>query len=276
MNLLPARNRLLLPALVILISWASNPVVAQFEQKLSINLSGGYFNTMGAKGYEPDWAAGTGEQDPTLMPNFKGGYSFAGGIQYNHSRHFSIELNFGIMRSPGWYYDGSGEDTDAFNFLEYEITTTDTSEYDVIERGENEMLLSNMFVGISPRYYFRPGKKLNPFLFAGINLSYFNWTFINHEKDAYERLGRIDEYEESYMDTGLLNWFEDSFCVGPHAGAGIEYAVNDYLGIFTQVSYYFGRLQDGAFHEDLPKQASFHGINVHLGARISFLKSKEL
>jgi opacity protein-like surface antigen len=70
--------------------------------------------------------------------------------------------------------------------------------------------------------------------------------------------------------------FEDSFCAGPYAGAGLEYAVNDFLGLYAQAGYDFARLQDGAFHEDRPKQAGFHAISLRLGARFSFLKSKEL
>lgn len=50
-----------------------NLLMAQFEQMLSVNISGGYFNTFGMHGYEPDWASGPDKLEPTLMPNFDAG-----------------------------------------------------------------------------------------------------------------------------------------------------------------------------------------------------------
>jgi hypothetical protein len=275
MNLRYKKIKLPVIALLIFLAHISGPLIAQFEQKLSINLSGGYFNTMGKHGYVPEWAGPGDEEDPTLMPNFRGGYSFSGGLQYNMSRHFSIEIGFGIMKSNGWYFDYSDDDADPFNYLYYEVVA-DPEVYDILETGEDEMMLSDLWVGIAPRYYFRPGSKLNPFLFAGLNLGYFSRTFVNNQVDAYAKYDLLDVCYEYNENTALINWFEDSYCVGPYGGAGVEYTVNDYLGFFAQASYYFARLQDDAFHEDMPKQAGFHGLNLHLGARISFLRSKDL
>jgi hypothetical protein len=209
------------------------------------------------------------------MPNFNGGYSFSGGLQVNLSRHFSVEIGFGIMKSNSWYFNYSDDPDEPLNYLFYEVVA-DMDIYDIIESGEDEMLLSDLWVGIAPRYYFRPGRKLNPFLFAGLNIGYFNWTFVNNQYEAYERHDLLDIYYEYNENTGLINWFDDSYCLGPYAGAGMEYTVNDHLGCFVQGSYYFARLQDDAFHVDMPKQSGFHAINFHLGTRISFLRSKDL
>ena len=58
-------------------------------------------------------------------------------------------------------------------------------------------------------------------------------------------------------------------------GGGVEYGINEYFGLFAQASYNFIPLKDEAFIYEL-KYADFHSVNIHLGIRLSFLKSKEL
>jgi len=67
----------------------------QFERKLSLNFSAGYFNSVGLNGSEENWE----EHGPALKPNFKGGPSIYAGLQYNFSRHFSLEFTMQQERS---------------------------------------------------------------------------------------------------------------------------------------------------------------------------------
>ena len=270
MNTRLTRIKLPVAALIMILINISGPLMAQFEQKLSVNISGGYFNTFGMIGYEPDWATDPDEQEPTLMPNFDGGPSITAGIQYNFSRHFSVEFQFSYMFSLGWYFDDSDGGPDPVNYLEYNIYDPNTG--DDVASGENYMDMSNLQIGIAPRYYFLPGKRVNPFLFAGITLNNVDVYYENLEKEAYIEHDMLDDYEEPYE---LINWFDYDIGLGITAGAGIEFVISDRLGLFAQARYDFVPLHEDKFINDT-KHADFHAINIHLGARISFLKSKEL
>jgi len=254
---------------LMILMFASYPVQGQFEQKLSINFYGGLFNTLGSHSFEPEGSGGD-YTDPTLMPNFKPGFSIGASFQVNLNRHFSLEGFMGYMGSLAWYYDASDGGQEPFNYLYYEVYA-DTVDYNVLFSGENEMTLSNLTIGLAPRYYFLPGKKLNPFASAGItyNITYVN--FIDNITDDYIAYGLIDE-----LETGdEFNWFTDHSGLGMTVSGGVEYAVNEFIGLFAQVGYYFIPLKKEAFIYEA-KYADFHSLNLHLGIRLSFLKSKDL
>jgi opacity protein-like surface antigen len=63
--------------------------------------------------------------------------------------------------------------------------------------------------------------------------------------------------------------------VGFALGAGAEFALNEYLGIFAVLGYSYIPLRSDAFiYEN--KEADYHDFSIRIGARLSFLKSKEL
>jgi opacity protein-like surface antigen len=244
---------------------------AQFEQQLSVNLSAAYFNTLGWKDYEPDWTSNPEEFPPTLMPNFGSGISAAAGIQYNFSRHLSVEFHVAFMFSNRWYFDFGGEGAAEDNYL-YWCIYADTIDWNELECGEHYMDLSNLQLGLAPRYYLLPGRKVNPYVLGGITLNYTDVYFEDTESQAREDLGMLDGYE-GYYD--LENWFDYHVGIGLKAGAGIEFALSDKLGLFAQVCYDFIPLSASSFLYEA-EDSDFHGMNLHLGMRISFLKSKEL
>ncbi len=245
---------------------APNSLTAQFEQKLSLNISAGYFNTVGWSGWEENWE----DHGPSLMPNFKGGPSILAGLQYNFNRHFSIEFQLGYSFSLGWYFDASNDNEEAYNYLYYEIY--DAASATILATGENYMDMKNLHLGIAPRYYFAPGNRFNPFVFAGVSLNYTDAYFENNEYQACEELGRLDLYEEN---SELVNWFEYQVGIGLMAGLGVEYSLNDNWGLFAMASYHFIALQDQAFYKG-NFLVNYHDIGINLGTRISILKSKEL
>lgn len=245
----------------------SGSLNAQFEQKLSLNISAGYFSTLGWNGWDDNWE----EHGPTLMPNFKGGPSVSAGLQYNFSRHFSVEIQLGYSFAPKWYFDASDESQEPFSYLNYEIIG-DSATWEVLGSGENFMDMSNLHIGVTPKYYFGPGNRFNPFILAGISLNYTDVYFDNVEYEDYKDLGMEDVYVENY---DLVNWFDDHFGLGFMAGAGCEYALNDTWGLFAQLIYHFIPLRDDAFVYAI-KEINYHDLSMHLGARFSFLKSKAL
>ncbi len=269
------KNRILkiqypLLTLVLILTMAHPSIHAQFEQKLSVNLSGGLFKTVGAKYIIPDWSTSGDDKEPALMPNFNAGFSFGGSFQVNINRHFSLETYMGIMISNGWYFDYSDPEQEPFNYLYYEVYA-DTIDYLVAFSGENEMTLTNLVFGLAPKYYFLPGNKLNPFVFAGITYNLTHVNFINNEYEAYKEQGILDGLEGGDVN----NWFSDHSGLGMSIGTGVEYGINDNIGLFVQAAYYFIPLKEEAFIYET-KYADFHSINIHLGVRISFLKSKDL
>ena len=244
------------------------PLAAQFEQRLSLNLAGGIFNTIGASGYEPDYSSQVDE--PTLMPNFEPGFSGAAGLHYNLNRNLSVGVQLGVMISSGWYYDYSDPQSEPYNYLYYEIYR-DTVSYIVEASGENELFLTAIHLDLSPRYYLVPGNRINPYLFAGFSITYVDVYFQDHEFDYLETNNRLDEYSTN----PLHSWFDNSIDFGIQAGAGVEFMVSDNLGIFAQAKYHLTRLNEDAFYDSI-KMANLHCLLVHAGIRLSFLKSKEL
>ena len=100
-----------------------------------------------------------------------------------------------MANSSSWYYDASEDNAEPYNYLYYEILE-DTINYVVQESGENELYLNTFYFGLAPRYYFRPGKKLNPYLLAGFNITYLDVHFQNYEYEAFEELGREDDQDK--------------------------------------------------------------------------------
>ncbi|MCP4314034.1 MAG: hypothetical protein GY790_22505, partial [Bacteroidetes bacterium] len=129
----------------------------------------------------------------------------------------------------------------------------------------------NLVFGFTPKYYFLPGKKLNPFAFAGITYTITNVNFIDNAYDDYVSNGLLDG-----PDVGDVNyWFTDHSGIGMSVGAGAVYSVSDFLGLFAHAGYYFTPLKEDAFIYNL-KYANFHALNISLGVRLSFIKSKDL
>jgi len=243
----------------------------QFEQKISLNLAGGIFKTFGSKTYIPDWASGPEDKEPHLMPHFETGWAVNGGVQFNINRHFSLLADIGFMRSGYWYYDPSdpNDPEDDYNYLYFEIYE-DTIDYVVVASGEDELTLFNLNIGLTPKYYFLPGKKVNPFIFAGININYTNVNFTDRQYEAYEDLGRLDEYGESESAA----WMEKSFGFGLYPGAGVEYNLNDNLGFFLHAGYYMVFLNKNEF-QYAEEEENLQALKVQAGIRFSFWKSKD-
>lgn len=256
-------------SILLMVTLAAN-LSGQFEQQLSVNLSAGAFKTVGPSDYLPQGVTNLEDSDPTLLPNFKPGVSFSAGVQYNLSRHFSIEASFGMMVSSYWYYDYSDAGSEPYNFLYYEIFT-DTVNQILQENGDNELFLTAMHLGLAPRYYFRPGQKINPYLFAGFNISFLDVHFENHELQALKELGREDEYETNPAEI----WHDYSTNLGFHAGIGAEYSLGEKVGIFMQSRYLFAALGESDYGGQ-SEHTNFGSLEFHLGVRVSFLKSRDL
>lgn len=241
----------LVSILIILIPVLST---AQFEQKVSINLSAGIFKTFGKK---------LGQYDPMQMPNYKPGLVSNAGFQFNLNRRLSVITDFGILYAGGWSYsEGSNDD-----YLHYTVFDGAT----LVAEGMNYLNLFSFSIGITPKYYLLPDKKWNPYFFAGINLNFTSAKFTNNQwQDAYDH-GVLPP-----DDTGPYDPFlEKNIGIGFDPGIGIEFAPNDKIGFYLSSGYYLILLKDENFKSQSLEE-NFNAFFFQLGVRFSFLKSKDL
>jgi opacity protein-like surface antigen len=228
---------------------------AQFEQKVSVNFGAGVFKTFGKA---------LGKYDPMQMPNFKTGLSLEGGIQFNLNRRLSLMADIGYMNSASWAYYW----TDGVNDTHY--TVYDTLE-NLLAEGYNDLSLSNLSIGLMPKLYILPGKKLNPYLFAGLNFNFTHSVYTNNTWKDADRLGILPP-----DDTGPYNpYLEKNVGIGFNPGFGLEYNPNDKICFYISAGYYFIKLKNENFKSpDL--EENFNAYVIHAGLRYSFLKSKDL
>jgi len=257
------------PIVLIIITFFPFIIQAQFEQKLSINLSAGPFKTIGPKDYVP-YEDYPNEFWPYQMSNFRTGIFVNLSFQYNLNRHLSLTADLGLMYSGAWYYSYAD---DGINFLDFQLYQDDTTDI-LLEEGSNEMTILNLSLGFAPKYYFLPGKKINPYIFTAITLNMTQVTYTDNYWQA-----RKDHDMLAPDDTGPSNdWLEENVGIGFNPGLGAEYSLNDNIGFFISAGYYFILLHEENFktEEQRENKENFHSINLHAGVRFSFLKSKDL
>jgi opacity protein-like surface antigen len=252
---------------ILVLLFAVSPLIvfAQFEQKLSLNFSAGTFKTIGSKTYMPEWAYSQDESEPLQMPNFRPGILGNAGIQFNVNRHLSLSADLGLIYSGQWYYNVY----DNVNYLDYEIYDPVTD--DLLADGSDELTLLNVSFGIAPKYYLLPGKKINPFILAGLTLNYTKSDFTDNQWQAYHDLNMLDP-----DDSGPCSpYLENSFGLGFHPGLGGEYNLSDNIGFFISMGYHLILLNKENFKSP-EQEENINFIDFHAGVRFSFLKSKNL
>jgi len=77
------------------------------------------------------------DREPRQIANYKPGISATIGIQYNLSRHISIQADAGIMKANKWFYDIY----DGHNYTGWAVW--DPVTYDLLAEGENELTMQN-------------------------------------------------------------------------------------------------------------------------------------
>jgi len=231
--------------------------LAQFEQKVSINFASGTFKTVGNK---------LGEYDPMQMPNYQLGFSANGGLQFKINERFSLMANFGIMISQRWSY----KEGDNNNYLYWSIIL-DTITYEPIAEGENYLDIQNFSFSVIPKYYLNPGKRWNPYFYAGVNINLTRAYFEDNEWIALEKLNMLDP-----DDTGPYNYnLEKNLGIGFNPGFGVEYFPNERIGFYFSSGYYFIMLNKKNFKSP-EQEENFNALVLQAGLRLYFIKSKDL
>jgi len=145
------------------------------------------------------------------------------GLQFNLSRSFSL-----------------------VTLLKY--TTFKSNETNIFSNGE----FKNIGISFCPKIKFLPGKKINPYIYAGGNLNYIAYSF--------DFIGEELKYQAP------VNF-------GYTGGAGIDFKISDRFAIFIQGGY------NSVFFNDKDQTDSEMKINSvygEAGFHFSFFKSKSL
>jgi len=256
--------KLILIGLLFMPFWAT----AQFEQKISVNLSGGVFMTVGPNTWMPDWGSVEEDREPLQIANYKPGLSATLGIQYNLNRHFSLQADVTMISSSKWFYD----DYDGHNYTEF--TVWDTINDILLAEGEKELTMQNIGIGLTPKYYLLPGKRVNPFLFAGVSINFTSTTLEDNEWQAWHDLDLLDQFDPD-GDGPDRPYIRKNTGMGLNPGVGIEFSINDNIGFHILTGYNFIILNKNRFY--VPEQHEhLHAIFLQGGLKFSFLKSKDL
>lgn len=257
----------------------------QFEQKVTLNFSLGTIYPFG----ETDYVKVVDMSDyginsdlayvyPYIMSNFDPGILFTSGVQFNFNRRFSLAADIAYFNLWDWTYQyyyvwtNSGEVTDE-PWLHWELTSDDVYEDgsdEILKEGDNEFNMFNLSFGLTPKVYMAPGKKANPFLFFGGTLNYTSLNFINNKKEAYAQYNR----EDSDFDP-LNEMIDKSYGVGIFPGLGMDFQVNENLGLFLQGGYSMILLNESDMNDNDLEPENFKTIRIEAGVKISFLKSKD-
>ena len=230
-------------------------VSAQFEQKLSLNLSVGGFETIGKK---------YGEIDVYQMPNYKFGPAFNIGMQFQLNKKLSLLVEAGLMLTQNWEYSDP-------NGSYFSWTIQDTVTEEEIESGENYLELLNYSLSLKPVYYLNPGNKFNPFLFAGISFNYITAYYEDTQWAALKKLNLLDADDTS----PYIPFLETNIGLGLNPGFGIEYSPGRQFHFYFSTSYYFMPLQAKNFKYPEAEE-NFHALIFQIGTRYNFIKTKDL
>ncbi len=236
---------------------------AQFNQKVSLSVSAGIFKTFGEK-YGGNFPV---SYLPRQMPWYKAGIAGDAGFQFNITRHFSLRSEIGILYSWKWECISS----DDYNWMSYELYAADGET--LLSAGTNKMQLLNLSLSMTPMLYLMPDKKLNPFLYAGIS--------INLTRAPYE-----NNYWKDYLSNGLFmpgdeedwSYLEKNTGLGVNPGIGLEYRLNNQIGLSLTTGYYLVFIKQDKYPYDYREliDGNLGAFQLRAGLRINFIKIKEL
>lgn len=229
---------------------------AQFDQKISINFNAGIFKTFGKK---------VGEYEPMQMPNYGMGFSANGGVQFKISERFSLAAEFGMMSSHKWdYHEGDNN-----SYLYWSINNATSGE--LLEEGYDYLDIHNYSIGIKPVFYLLKDKKLNPYIYSGINVNLTNAWFENNLWTALKKWDMLPP-----DDTGPYNGnLEKNFGIGFNPGLGLEYKPGSRMSVYLSSGYSFIKLNKKNFKSP-SREENFNAFVLQAGLRIAFIKTKDL
>jgi hypothetical protein len=158
-----------IPALLIIITLFSKQTNAQYEKKLTLQVSAGYVSAL-----SPSW----------FQKYYPDGSSGNIGVQYNFSRKFSIA----ILANSSFFWG---------------VNQTVQEDDSYIETNSNYLQLG---MGIAPKFRFLTNGRLNPFVLGGLSANYLKYEYYSEERswDGDEWDVDIDYDDEQTPALGLV------------------------------------------------------------------------
>lgn len=268
---------------VLFMALGTSESFAQFEQKVTLNFSVGSIKPIGVREYIYESTNGDYLNTwlmPYLFSNYKMGYSFTGGAQFNINRFFSLGTGIGVERIGSWQY------TDSYSingqryekeFLAWEITQDES----VLDEGINELKMYNFSIGVFPRINMAYGKRLNPYVYVEVTFNYTDINYVDNRREAWIDLGgseqSYDEWFESLSSPSAYNKTpKSSFGIGLYPGVGFDLNLNSNVGVFVQGGYSFISINKADLEESNLEPENFNTIKVEVGFKFSFLRSKDI
>ena len=291
----------------------SRQMMAQFEQKITLNISAGYFRPTGDQEYVKFKSIETGRLYnidgettteyayiyPYIMSNFNAGFNFSAGIQFNVNRMFSIAGNISFLKNFNWsyekyYYNVFTEQSSTTDWLAYEISETDLFDWEGVNwdingdgdtediiKGSDEYALYNISIGAMPKVYFIKQGTFRPYVFSELNFNYTSLNFEDNESketvrivnDIYDALDINEEYKPDFDP--LTEMIDKSFGFGAYPGLGFDIQMNENLGLFFQGGYSIIFLSADKLEDNGLEPENFKSIRAEFGIKFSFLKSKD-
>ena len=160
-----------------------------------------------------------------LTEYFDAGFSLDAGLQYNFNRNFSLValVKYATLLSSGYYED-----------------------YLMVAG------LDNLGISLAPKYRFRAGKKLQPYVLGGASLYYITYSVA------------ISELDFSAAETTPA-------ALGYIGALGLEYGLSNNISLFTQLGANGVFIDDGAIGYD-----NISTLFVQFGLNLNLFKSKSL
>lgn len=269
--------------------------VAQFENKVTFNFSLGAIQPVGIKEYVYQYGNSQYENTvlmPFLFSNYKQGFTFTGGAQFNLNRYFALGVGVGAERIGSWEY------TDKYNITYLDLNTFqlvservekeflswkiwDSEGVNVLRTGMNELNLYNLSIGVFPRVNLAYGKKINPYVYVEVTFNYTDINYVDNRRTAYISMGNSEQaYDEWYNSlttpAAFKNTPQSSFGVGLYPGLGLDFNLTGNLGIFLQGGYSFISINKSDMEAANLEPENFKTVKVELGVKFSFLRSKDI
>jgi opacity protein-like surface antigen len=230
----------------------SNSLMAQYEQKLTLQISSGasfivsdytFFEIQDFGSFynssTQSWQTFSNNINITESM-FSPGFMFNAGLQYNFSRRFSI---IGLLMAGSYYYNDNDE-------LYYNNLIQPPFGQAVLQVNKMQKVnYYNLGLGVSAKYKFFHARKFRPYLLYGLSVCYIDGTVLFERMEAW-----------GYQLTML----------GLNAAIGLEYDISDNVTLFFQPGFnkVLPREDDGL----MPTESVYalFGINLNL------FKSKSL
>jgi hypothetical protein len=273
----------ILYVLATLLILTTSHLFAQFENKVTFNLSLGAIQPVGQSEYIYQSQNGTYLNTwlmPYLFSNFKQGGALTGAVMFNLNRTFSLGVGLTMERIGNWEYideyTANGERVEN-NFLSWNIT----QEGSILDEGINELNMYNLGIGVFPRINMAYGKKFNPYVFVEVTFNYTDINYIDNRRDSWIELGGSEQdydiwYNSLTSPSAYKNTPQQSFGIGLYPGIGFDFNINSNVGIFVHGGYSFISINKADLEDANLEPENFTSAKVEVGLKFSFLRSKDI